>query len=74
MTEPDPQLEELAEQRAMLRAAYAEFDLVDEFAGVNQHLDQLIAGLEDIGRELDDALARLDDAEQVDDPISELPS
>ncbi|GAB0107392.1 hypothetical protein JMUB6875_63860 [Nocardia sp. JMUB6875] len=67
-------MEELAEQRAMLRAAYAEFDLVDEFAGVNQHLDQLIAGLEDIGRELDDALARLDDAEQVDDPISELPS
>ena len=58
----------------MLRAMHAEFDLVDEFAGVNQHLDQLIAGLDDIGRELDAALARLDDAEQADDPISELPS
>ncbi|MBL1074420.1 hypothetical protein JK358_08425 [Nocardia sp. 2] len=63
MTEPDPQLAELAEQTAIIRAAFGDLDFVDEFAGVNDHLDQLIAGLDEIGRELDAALDRIEQAE-----------
>ncbi|QLY33436.1 hypothetical protein H0264_15430 [Nocardia huaxiensis] len=65
MTEPDPQLAELAEQRAALRAEFEDMDFgfMDEFAGVGAQLDQLIAGLDEIGRELDEALERIQQAE-----------
>ncbi|WP_084524115.1 hypothetical protein [Nocardia inohanensis] len=67
MTESDPQLEELARQSALLREEALGFmDFADEFAGVNQHLDQLITGLDEIGRELDDAVARLEQEESKD--------
>lgn len=65
--ESDPQLEELARQRELLRAeAFGFMDFTDEFTEVNQHLDQLIAGLDDIGRELDAALDKLDREESKD--------
>lgn len=38
-------------------------DFLDEFAGVGAQLDQLIAGLDEIGRELDAALDRIQQAE-----------
>ncbi|BEK89934.1 hypothetical protein GCM10010198_45870 [Nocardia seriolae] len=60
VTEPDPQLDELAEQTALLRGIYGEMD----FADVNQQLDRLIAGLDEMGRELDDALSRIREAQQ----------
>ncbi|UFS99654.1 hypothetical protein [Nocardia huaxiensis] len=63
MTEPDPQLAELAAQRAALRAEFGDMDFLDEFAGVGAQLDQLIAGLDEIGRELDAALDRIQQAE-----------
>lgn len=69
MTEPesDPQLAELARQRELLRAeAFGFLDFTDEFAEVNQHLDLLITGLDEIGRELDEALDKLDREESKD--------
>ncbi|BAW05419.1 conserved hypothetical protein [Nocardia seriolae] len=35
-----------------------------DFADVNQQLDRLIAGLDEMGRELDDALSRIREAQQ----------
>ncbi|GAB2549136.1 hypothetical protein [Nocardia heshunensis] len=63
MTERDPQLDELAAQTALLREEFGDMGFTDEFADVNQQLDQLIAGLDEMGRELDAALDKLRDAE-----------
>ncbi|MGW4241576.1 hypothetical protein [Nocardia sp. NPDC004722] len=63
MTERDPQLDELAAQTALLRAEFGDLGFTDEFTEVNQQLDQLIAGLDEMGRELDAALDKLRDAE-----------
>ncbi|OJF79257.1 hypothetical protein NS14008_08620 [Nocardia seriolae] len=57
-------MDELAEQTALLRGIYGEMDFADEFADVNQQLDRLIAGLDEMGRELDDALSRIREAQQ----------
>ncbi|AYF76837.1 hypothetical protein D7D52_26885 [Nocardia yunnanensis] len=57
MTDRDPQLDEIEAQRAALRAEFAPSDVTDD---LTTHLDTLIAGLEAVGRELDEATAKLD--------------